>query len=273
MRSVPKWLKMKSFSAIYELTLSALFASVLLGGTVSAESEKQSESADTEIAIRIQSHAMRPLVGAIDTISIIISSAEQGIAGFDFTLAYDRETFELVSAMPGNFLESCNWEYFVQRDSAKCPGPCPAGLFKIVALARFQNTDSVSECLVPEPEAELAKLVLKRKVQSGRKAFKGVDSEPLRFFWIDCGDNSVSSASGNDLFLAKSVSDANGAPLPMGGIDEFPNYSGPTGSCFDSRRQNFPKARLKFINALIATPPIEYVPTTVVAPDSSKDSL
>ncbi len=264
---------MKRFSVIRKLALSVALLGVLSCGPVSAESGRQSDSAEAEVTIRIQSHAMRPLVGAVDTISISISSAKQGIAGFDFTLAYDRETFDLISALPGDFLDSCSWEYFVQRDSPQCPGPCPAGLFKIVALARFQNTDSIAACLIPEPEAELVKLVLRRKVQSNRKAYNGLHAEPLRFYWIDCGDNSVSSATGNDLLLAISVSDASGAPLPAGGLDEFPNFSGPTSICFDGKRHNAPKARLRYVNALVATPPIEYVPAKDTSTDSATDSL
>jgi hypothetical protein len=256
--------------------LLAFMAGVLGGVSVFADSQSQSDSTihdDSAVTIRIQSHAMRALPGAVDTISINISSAGEGIAGFDFTLAYDRETYELISALPGSFPESCNWEYFIVRDSPKCPAPCPSGLFKIVALARFKNVDSVGACLIPESEAELVKLILKRKSESGRRAFKGVNSEPLRFFWIDCGDNSVASASGNDLLVAGSVSEADGASLPVNTFDGFPNYTGPTSSCFDSRRSNSPKARLKLINALIVTPPIEYVPALDTARNGSRDSL
>ncbi len=230
--------------------------------------------------IRIQSHAMRTEPNAVDTISITISlkadslqvddssgyagssnSLMSGIAGFDFTLAYDRETFDLIEALPGAFPDSCNWEYFVERDNPKCPSPCPRGLFKIVGLVKFMGLDSVEVCQLPPTGGELVKLVLKRKSTTRRRTIPGVPSEPLRFFWIDCGDNSVASNSGNELFLAQSVFDADGSQLPENTFARFPNYTGPTGACFDSGRENAPKPRLKFINALIVSPVIERIPT------------
>jgi len=212
------------------------------------------------ISIRIQSHTLQAVPGAVDTISIVCNAQGNGIAGFDFTLAYDHETFDLIDALPGSFLDSCNWEYFMDRDNPKCPGPCPAGLHKIVALARFQNKDSVSTCFIPPDGAELARLVIRRRPEMRARTFMGVVSEPLRFFWIDCGDNSVSSVSGNDLFLCRVVSDADGAPLPQNIYTQFPNYTGPTGACLDSRRENAPKPVVKFINAVIVSPPIEFAP-------------
>jgi len=217
------------------------------------------------ISLRIQSHALTTVPGGIDTISIFCNSRGTGIAGFDLTLAYDHEVFDLLDALPGNFLDSCQWEYFMGRDNPKCPGPCPGGLYKIVALARFQNQDNATACFVPPGGAEIVKLVIRRRPEMRAGPFMGVVSEPLRFFWIDCGDNSVASVSGNDLFLRHSVSDADGAPLPQNIFTQFPNYTGPPDSCFDSRRENAPKSRLKFINAVIVAPPIEFVP----APDSA----
>ncbi len=257
------------FTLCFGLILFSLPAGGIRAETTSGV-QQDSKSADSSpVTIRIQSHEMRAEPNAVDTISITISSRTIGIAGFDFTLAYDRETFDLIDALPGDFPDSCNWEYFIGRNNPKCSDPCPNGLFKVVALARFKDLDSVEACLYPASGAELVKLILRRKPASNRKTFLGTPSEPLRFFWLDCGDNSVSSVSGNDLYLAQSVIDADGAPPAENVFVRFPNYTGPTATCFDNGGANAPKAQLKFVNSLIVTPQVELVPAT----DTTRDSL
>ncbi len=253
---------MNSLVKIVNLLLVTGMSTLAIVASNIPETARADSASDTTqlISVRIQSHTLTNSQQTVDTISITCNTGGKGIAGFDFTLAYDHEVFDLVDALPGSFLDSCHWEYFMGRDNPKCPGPCPAGLFKIVALARFKNEDSSSVCFAPPAGAEIAKLLIRRRPRGLNEAFVGVPSEPLRFFWIDCGDNSISSVSGNDLFLCRVVSDADGAPLPQNIYTQFPNYTGPTGSCLDSRRENAPRALLRLTNAIIVAPPIESPP-------------
>lgn len=218
------------------------------------------------VSLKIQSATLRGAAGSLDTIDVTIDSRGTAIGGFDLTFAYDAVGFELVEALPGKFLDSCNWEYFLSRENPACPEPCPSGLLKVISLAETQSNDSVQVCFLPPQDISLVRLVVRRLNVPSRFKF----SESLRFFWIDCGDNSISSVSGNDLFLAKEVSEPGGRLRSDTAYGDYPTYSGPGRECFAGRVVNAPQAKLHLENAVITIEPVD---VSVVKPDSTADSL
>ncbi|MFQ5608104.1 MAG: hypothetical protein ACE5GA_09165 [Candidatus Zixiibacteriota bacterium] len=194
-----------------------------------------------------------------------VDSRGTEIAAFDFTFAYDRAAFEILDALPGTFPDSCDWEYFTVRHSPACSGPCPSGLIKIVALSEYADSRGQA-CHLPEEGASLIKFVIRPRTP---ESMDFLDLS-LRFFWIDCGDNSVASVSGNELFLAAATLEPDSIPLPVYGDQGFPNYTGPPSDCFRGRAENAPFAKLNLRNGLLRYTPSESAP---VAPsDSSSDA-
>ncbi|HSH00404.1 MAG TPA: hypothetical protein VLB27_10160 [candidate division Zixibacteria bacterium] len=199
-----------------------------------------------EITLRIDADTLGAR-GAVDTVVVRVDAGGTEIAAFDLTFAFDAAAFTIDTALPGEFLDSCGWEYFALRKNPLCPGPCPSGLVKVVALAEFQRRGERSVCHLPDSGATLIKFVVRRAAQAP------VFADPaLRFFWIDCGDNSVASVSGDDLFLAGSVMEPDLAPLPMLFDSAFPNFTGPLPECFAGGAVNAPRAKLALINGLVA---------------------
>lgn len=181
-----------------------------------------------------------------ETVLVTIDAQGTDISGFDFTFAYDMNSVEIYNAVPGNFLDSCDWEYFFVRRNPRCDGPCPNGLIKVLALAEFQDRQRPKLCNSPSPGASLVKLLVR---PTGRAPI--LSSGPLRFFWIDCGDNSISSVSGNDLFIGKSVTDVDSVWQPDADETEFPSYTGPISDCFNKGAVNPPRKKIRFANGTL----------------------
>ncbi|MFQ5606450.1 MAG: hypothetical protein ACE5GA_00780 [Candidatus Zixiibacteriota bacterium] len=212
-----------------------------------------------DILVRIVSDTIHLNAPAPDTLLVTIDAGGTAISGFDFTFAYDISGFEIVDALPGSFLDSCNWEYFIVRRDPRCDGPCPGGLVKVIALAEFQKRDRPGVCNAPSPGASLIKLVAR---SSGEAS--ALPSASLRFFWVDCGDNTISSVSGHELFLGKSVIESDSVSLPLAAEKEFPSYRGPISDCLRKRTVNPPQSKIIFANALL------HLERETAAPDSSK---
>lgn len=217
-----------------------------------------------EITLRIDADTLGAR-GATDTVAVRVDAGGTEIAAFDLTFAFDASAFTIDTALPGDFLDSCGWEYFALRKSPLCPGPCPSGRVKVVALAEFQRRGEGSICHLPDSGATLIKFVIRRAAQTPAFA-----DPALRFFWIDCGDNSVASVSGDDLFLAGSVVEPDLAPLPMLSDSAFPNFTGPLADCFTGGAVNAPREKLALINGLVALGSAEREP---VSDSTAVDSL
>jgi hypothetical protein len=56
---------------------------------------------------------------------------------------------------------------------------------------------------------------------------------PVRFFWIDCGDNSLSNADGSELYISSKVFDFDNAVPINNGTIGFPTYQGAQDFCLE----------------------------------------
>lgn len=181
-----------------------------------------------------------------ETLSVTIDAQGTDISGFDFTFACDMSGVEIYDAAPGNFLDSCDWEYFIVKRNPRCNGPCPNGLVKVIALAEFRDLDRPKLCNTPAPGASLVKLLIRPTGDTPKLA-----AGPVRFFWVDCGDNSISSVSGNDLFISNSVSDTESGFPTSADESEFPSYAGPIPDCFNKHTINPPRRKIQFYNGTL----------------------
>jgi hypothetical protein len=132
------------------------------------------------------------------------------MGGFDFLIAYDASALAFMEATPGQLLEDCGWEYFTYRYGwqGNCEGPCPSGLLRIVAIADINNGANHPSCYGP-PDIDIHELAeIKFRVTNDR-TFECM-FVPIRFFWHDCGDNAISSVTGDTLWLSDHVYDFEG---------------------------------------------------------------
>jgi hypothetical protein len=156
-------------------------------------------------------------------------SMEMG--GYDFLIAYDASALTFIEAYPGALLETCGWEYFVYRfgPDGNCGNACPSGLLRLVAMAETNNGDDHPTCFDSELGTELA--VLKFFVTDDR-TFE-CHYAPVEFYWLDCGDNTISSKYGDTLFLEDYVFSFVGNDMgdPPDGYDLLPGYWGVGDDC------------------------------------------
>ena len=149
--------------------------------------------------------------GRDTTVSITMLDDEyenHEIGGFDFLIQYDPTALLVNSVVPGNFIDSCGWEYFTYRygPNGNCgPNACPSGILRITAIAETNNGDNHPDCFTNETPAanELAKIHF---FVTNDRTFE-CQYVPIRFIWYDCGDNALSSVTGDTLFISRDVFD------------------------------------------------------------------
>ncbi len=136
------------------------------------------------------------------------------LGGFDLLIGYDQSGLSPVSIMrlDGTLDESQTetglraWEYFTYRFSANsnCSGGCPSGLIRLVAIADMDNGPGVhpdsTDFLL---DGYIAKICF--RVTSDWN-FLG-QCLPIDFYSIDCGDNTLSSKTGDTLFTTQGVAE------------------------------------------------------------------
>jgi hypothetical protein len=147
------------------------------------------------------------LQGHYEYISITKFLGSEAMGGYDFLVGYDASALSFMSAELGAALgpSGCGWEYFTYRYGAfgNCSGPCPSGYLRVVAIADINNGANHPSCYTVNDGDELA--VLKFYVTND--ANFDCQYVPVRFVWQDCGDNGISSQTGDTLFISTAVHD------------------------------------------------------------------
>jgi len=153
------------------------------------------------------------------------------IGGFDFLIAYDASVLTATQALPGALIDNDKFEYFTYRFGANgnCGGSCPSGLIRIVAM-RETNDGITNDCHITSP-GELAKIDFLVTSDYNLEC----QHTAIRFFWLDCGDNTLSDESGYWLNLGLEVIDFENNPVtdPI----EY-GYTGPAADCYDTVFKN-----------------------------------
>jgi hypothetical protein len=151
---------------------------------------------------------------------------EELLGGFDFLVAYDASVLTFVKAEPGALIDSGKFEYFTYRFGANgnCDGGCPSGLLRVVGMRESNN--GVQN---PYHIAGPGELVLLHFLVSNDRTYE-CQFAPIRFFWLDCGDNTLASEDGNLLYLGQKVFEFTGTEITD--PNEY-GYSGPADTCFE----------------------------------------
>ena len=167
------------------------------------------------------------LQGHSETVSVYLDDAinpANEIGGYNFLIKYDASVLSFNSALPGQLLEDCGWEYFTYRygSEGNCAGGCPSGVLRVVAIAEYNNGEFHPGCFISGNGqlAELSFLVTNDRTMECQYV-------PIRFIWFECADNAISSVSGDTLFISRKVYDY---MLTTGELTDansgYPTYTG-----------------------------------------------
>jgi hypothetical protein len=133
------------------------------------------------------------------------------IGGADLLIGWDPLALTPLTITSGQFLDDCGWEYFTYRFgvAGNCEGGCPDGLLRIVTIADLDNGPTVHPSCFSAPTPDPQELARIRFQISPDRNLIG-QCVPIRFYWADCGDNTVSNVTGNITYLDKAIYDAEG---------------------------------------------------------------
>ncbi len=166
--------------------------------------------------------------GQIQPVNIYLNGSGRNLGGYDLLLAYDASAISVANVTPGSLFQDCQWEYFTYRCGAEgnCGTGCPSGVVRIVALGDMNNGAYHPTCFFKNMYGSLA------QISFMVSNYRGLECQyvPVRFFWLDCGDNSFSSQSGDTLWISRDVYDFEGNSIADGG-QLFPSYQGANNNC------------------------------------------
>jgi hypothetical protein len=168
--------------------------------------------------------------GQFEYVSITTQNNPIDMGGFDFLIAYDASALTFMGAEPGQLLEDCGWEYFTYRYGAdgNCGDACPSGLLRIIAIAETANGPFHPLCYGP-PDTDPHELANMEFLVTNDRSFN-CQYVPIRFFWGDCADNTISSVDGDTMYVSDHVYDFEGTDITDSTVG-FPTYFGVQPEC------------------------------------------
>ena len=166
------------------------------------------------------------------------------MGGFDFLIQYDASALSLATVLPGQFIHDCGWEYFTYRygPSGNCgANACPSGIVRIVSIADMNNGANHPDCFTNDGIVSNELAVLDFLVTDDRTM--ECQYVPIRWIWYDCGDNAISSVTGDTLFLSRYIWEFEALfGDPDASIDSsttFPTNFGALDECFEASGDTF----------------------------------
>jgi hypothetical protein len=129
------------------------------------------------------------LQGMHTIVDVTVNKGSEDMGGFDILIAYDASALHFQAAIPGDLHTICGWEYFDYRFGpfGNCGNQCPSGLLRVVGIAETNNGPNHPLCLMLTPPFVLFSLDF---LVSNDRTLECM-YVPIRFYWMDCGDNSI----------------------------------------------------------------------------------
>jgi hypothetical protein len=216
------------------------------------------------------------LQGHFTTVDVWLETSAAWPGGFSFLMAYDASALSFMRAIPNPLLfesevqGNCEWEYFTYRTGpwGNCSGGCPSGMVSVTAMAETNDgPNHPTEGCVPNDNILFS---LEFLVSSDRNL--ECSFVPIRFFWVQCQDNTMSNWDGDELWLAQRVFDYAGFELALYNeiynfedpdVTPMPSYQGPDPECYvgnEDPRKPQPIGQIDFYNGgidIICAPEID----------------
>jgi hypothetical protein len=164
-----------------------------------------------------------------DTFSVSLALADSTVevGGFNFLIEYDYGSLVFDSATFGELTQG-EWEYFQYRPdlSEQKDTTDPRGYLRLVGIADMYDVEGSPSPRSMVGPGELVRLFF----YAADKLANKEQTVELKFLWQKCGDNSISDASGNRLYLSHQVFDGKGDLMEKGPVE----YLGASTGCFRS---------------------------------------
>ncbi|RKX22859.1 MAG: hypothetical protein DRP45_11045 [Candidatus Zixiibacteriota bacterium] len=197
-----------------------------IGGRVASEESCSAPEACLHIEI---DEVLNCIQGQHTSVDVLLSTSTESVGGFDLLVAYDQTALLLTNVEAGALLTDCRWEYFSYSliSSGSCSG-CPTGQVRIMAIAELFNGPFHPSCYL---ESQLGTIAILDFLVSNDYTLE-CQFVPVNFFWMDCGDNGVSSEDGNTLWVSREVYNSydNNITNPSHG---FPGFYGVPNQCLE----------------------------------------
>ena len=214
--------------------------------------------------------------GLGDTISIpmVKAAGSEEIHGYDFTLGYDTTMLTFLNVNPGilyNIPGIYEWEYFTDHAAVgSCTGNCPEGMLRFVSLAEIIN--GPHHPLEEHITDGTALFTINFRVKTDTAVL--CSFAPIRFFWMDCGDNAISYPDGiiERLGISDTVRDFQGIDITQTSHTVASYYGAPQ-SCIDTSYPNPAKRFINFKNGGIGTIQSACTPVFLAIGDINLDGI
>ncbi len=169
-------------------------------------------------------------------VDVLIDVKGTLIAGIDLLLCYNAGALSFQTAVAGELIEGCGWEYFSYRYGSDPESGLPSGVVHLVAIAEINNGANHPDCYgvgYPATIGELDFLISNDRIYEG--AFI-----PITFCWRDCGDNTLAlyeDSSKNEIYqgISRQVWESDGKVYTRALLEPvgFPSYEGAPDSCLE----------------------------------------
>lgn len=148
------------------------------------------------------------LQGMHEYVDVTVNKGSELMGGFDILIAYDPSAIGFQTVLEGDLYgpaPACGWEYFVYRYGpfGNCGNGCPSGQVRVVGMAETNNGPYHPTCFTTTMPFVLFTLDF---LVTDDRTFE-CQYVPIRFYWYDCGDNTISSKYGDTLFISDRVFD------------------------------------------------------------------
>jgi Secretion system C-terminal sorting domain len=194
------------------------------------------------------------LQGQHELVDVIYMGGSETMGGFDFLISYDATALSLSSAIAGAdfYAQSpagCGWEYFTYRFSpfGNCGNACASGKVRVVGIAETNNGPNHPDCFLFTTGDVMFTLDF---LVSDNRTFE-CQYAPVRFVWFDCGDNTISSQTGDSLFISRKVVDFDliGEIQDYTAAGGYPTFQGAQDAdCFNGNPLKVPFRFVDFYN-------------------------
>jgi hypothetical protein len=184
------------------------------------------------------------LQGHFVDVPVRLKKGSEPFGGFDFLIGYDASALAFTEATLGDFWIACGWEYFTYRYNwnGNCGNACPSGLLRVVGMAETNNGPNHPDwgCMAQWETGEDCYtggtiLFTLTFYLSNDRTLECMFA-PVRFYWMDCGDNTMSTIGGDTLAINRYIFDIGSCEYAEMQDYEFglPGYYGaPDDPCLD----------------------------------------
>lgn len=188
------------------------------------------------------------LFQALDTIDLTIETGDLEISGINLKIATTPGALSITEILPGQFVDSCRWEYFEVRPSQLVRDNDTLELWQITTVSELIPDSTRPLCYRQGGEVPLARLIIQ-----GHSSNEPSGSQQIMFCWESCADNSISDKSGNKLFVSDQVlfpagvkGDLKLAQPTTDGSEPLLSGAGVPASCINEQNPNRPLRRIDF---------------------------